>query len=83
MLPIFFLVGIDEIRRVYWVPRQLKKWMHEPLSGQLNYTQTWRAEASGIHGTTIRRIMSSVHDQTDQFIVAWNTVNKPDGKCVE
>ena len=42
-----------------------------------------RIETSGIHGTSSRRIMSSVRDLTDRFVNEWNEVNKQDGKCVE
>ena len=76
-------VHVHVIGQSFYVLIELKKWVHEPLSGQLNYTQTWRTETFGIHGTDGRRIMSSVHDLTDQFIDTWNKVNKPDGKCVE
>ena len=74
---------VSVIGQSFCILLELKKWVHEPLSGQLNYTQTWRTETSGIHGTSSRRIMSSVRDLTDQFIDEWNKVNKPDGKCVE
>ena len=74
---------VNVIGQSYFVLLELKKWVHEPLSGQLNYSQTWRAETSGIHGTSSRRIMASVHDLTDQFVEEWLKVNKPDGKCAE
>ena len=74
---------VKVIGQSFCVLVELKKWVHEPLSGQLNYSQTWRAETSGIHGTSSSRIMSSVRDLTNQFVDAWNKVNKPDGKCVE
>ena len=74
---------VNVIGQSFYVLIELKKWVHEPLSGQLNYTQTWRTEAFGIHGASSRRIMSSVRDLTAQFIDTWNEVNKPDGKCVE
>ena len=74
---------VNVIGQSFYVLLELKKWVHEPLSGQLNYTQTWRSETSGIHGTSSRRILSSVRDLTDQFIEEWNKVNKPGGKCVE
>lgn len=74
---------VNVIGQSFYVLIELKKWVHEPLSGQLNYAQTWRTETSGIHGTRGRRIMSSVRDLTDQFIDERNNVNKPDGKCVE
>ncbi len=74
---------VNVIGQSFYVLIELKKWVHEPLSGQLNYTQTWRTEAFGIHGTSTRRILSSVRELTDQFIEEWNEVNKPDGKCVE
>ena len=73
---------VNVIGQSFYVLLELKKWVHEPLSGQLNYSQTWRAETSGIHGTSSRRILSSVCDLTDQFIDAWNNVNRPDGKCL-
>ena len=76
-------VHVNVIGQSFYVLLELKKWVHEPLSGQLNYTQTWRTETFGVHGTDSRRIMSSVRDLTDQFIDAWKKVNKPDGKCVE
>ena len=74
---------VNVIGQSFYVLLEMKKWVHEPLSGQLNYSQTWRAETFGIHGTSSRRIMSSVRDLTGQFIDAWNKVNKQDGKCVE
>ncbi|MDE3258269.1 MAG: hypothetical protein OYM47_10585 [Gemmatimonadota bacterium] len=74
---------VNVIGQSFYLLLELKKWVHEPLSGQLNYSQTWRAETAGIHGTSSRKIMSSVRDLTDQFIEEWNKVNKPDGKCVE
>lgn len=74
---------VNVIGQSFYVLLELKKWVHEPLSGQLNYAQTWRTEAFGVHETSSRRIMSSVRDLTDQFIDEWSKVNKPDGKCVE
>lgn len=71
------------IGQSFYVLLELKKWVHEPLSGQLNYSQTWRTETAGIHGTSSRRILSSVRKLTDQFIEEWHKVNRPDGKCVE
>ena len=50
---------VNVIGQSYFVLLELKKWVHEPLSGQLNYSQTWRTETSGIHGTSSRRILSS------------------------
>ena len=76
-------VHVNVMGPSYLVLLELKKWVHEPLSGQLNYAQTWRTETSGIHGSNSRRIMASIRDLTDQFIDEWNNVNKPDGKCVE
>ena len=73
---------VNVIGQSYFVLLVLKKWVHEPLSGQLNYSQTWRTETACIHGTSSRQIMSSVRDLTDQFIDAWNNVNRPDGKCL-
>ncbi|MCY3767003.1 MAG: hypothetical protein OXH06_16405 [Gemmatimonadetes bacterium] len=74
---------VNVIGQSFCILLELKKWVHEPLSGQLNYSQTWRTETSGVHGTSSRSIMASVHDLTDQFIDEWNKVNKRDGKCVE
>ena len=74
---------VNVIGQSFCVLLELKKWVHEPMSGQLNYTQTWRTETSGIHRKSSRRIMFSVRDLTDQFIDEWNKVNKPEGKCVE
>ena len=74
---------VNVIGQSFCVLLELKKWVHEPLSGQLNYTQTWRSETSGVNGNSSRRILTSVSDLTDQFIDEWNKVNKPDGKCVE
>ena len=74
---------VNVIGQSFCVLLELKKWVHEPLSGQLNYSQTWRTETSGIHGTSCRPILSSVRDLTEQFIEEWHKVNRPDGKCVE
>ena len=76
-------VNVDVIGQAYRVLLELKTCVHEPLSGQFNFAQTWRSGTSGIYAKSSRRIMSSVRDLTDQFIDEWNKVNKPDGKCVE
>lgn len=62
---------------------ELKKWVNEPLSGQLNFAQTWRRGTVGTHRSGNPSIMSAVRSLADQFVDEWNKVNKPDGKCVE
>ena len=62
---------------------ELKKWVNEPLSGQLNFAQTWRTGTFEKHDGRSGSIMSAVRSLTDQFVDAWNEVNKPDGKCVD
>ena len=62
---------------------ELKKWVNEPLSGQLNFAQTWRIGTFEKHEGRSGSVVSTVRSLADQFVDAWNKVNKPDGKCVE
>ena len=76
-------VDVNVKGNAYSVLVELKKWVNEPLSGQLNFAQTWRIGKLGTLGLGSPSIMSTVRSLTDQFVDAWNKVNKPDGKCVE
>ncbi len=62
---------------------ELKKWVNEPLSGQLNFARTWRRGTLGTLGSGSPSFMSAVRSLTDEFVDEWNKVNKPHGKCVE
>lgn len=76
-------VNVNVKGNAYSVLVELKKWVNEPLSGQLNFAQTWRIGKLGTQGSENPSIMSAVRSLTDQFVDEWNKVNKPDGKCVE
>ena len=76
-------VDVDVKGNAFSVPVELKKWVNEPLSGQLNFAQTWRIGTFEKHKGRSGAIMSTVRSLTGQFVDEWNKVNKPDGNCIE
>ena len=60
----------------------LLKVVHDTVSGEQTYAQTWDSYRLGTHGDSEGFVLSAIYQVTGEFIDKWYQVNKPNGKCV-